>query len=266
MSFRRHLSITHNRNTYLDNRLTDFTSVPMNTYDLRVRRNASIAGDLIIGGNLTVSGDLYATSFYATGNFYLDNYILIPAGTIIMSGCINAPTGWLQCDGQLLAKIDYYELWLAIGNAYTDISSGTHFKVPDMQGRCAIGNSNTRALGTYGGEETHALTVAEMPSHDHSGSTNTNGSHTHSITDPGHAHTIWTRQDDYNEGGGNPPSFADDDGDNILTWNNINSNTTGISINSGGSHSHAFTTGTTGSGDAHNIMQPFMVVRYLIKY
>lgn len=268
MSFRRHLSISQNRNIYLDNRLSDFTSVPMHTYDLRVRRNASIAGDLIVGGNLTVSGDLYATSFYATGNFYLDNYILVPAGTIIMSGCVNAPNGWLQCDGQLLAKLDYMDLWLAIGNAYTDISSGTHFKVPDMQGRCAVGNSNTRALGTYGGEETHTLTVAEMPSHDHSGTTNTNGSHTHSITDPGHAHTTTTFQDDYNGSADGPaPSFTTDSVNTPVTRNDVvNSNTTGISINSSGSHSHAFTTGTTGSGDAHNIMQPFMVVRYLIKY
>lgn len=251
MSFRRHLSISQNRNTYLDNRLTDFTSVPMNTYDLRVRRNASIAGDLIVGGNLTVSGDLYATSFYATGNFYLDNYILIPAGTIIMSACINAPTGWLQCDGQLLAKIDYYDLWLAIGNAYTDISSGTHFKVPDMQGRCAVGSGNgtgltTRALGTYGGEETHALTVAEMPSHNHGGSTSINGNHRHTIP----------------TGGVDDSNFSNQP--NQIPAADSNNDPRTVNTSDAGEHSH--TISFEGGNEAHNIMQPFMVVRYLIKY
>lgn len=169
MSYRRQ-SLVINQNRYLDNRLTDFTNVPMHTLDLRVRRNANIAGDLIVGGNLTVSGDLYATSFHATGNFYLDNYVLVPAGTIIMSAAVNEPAGWLQCDGRRLAKIDYPDLWFAIMNTYTDVSSSTHFNIPDLQGRCAVGSGNgtgltARSLGTSGGEETHQLTTSEMPGH-----------------------------------------------------------------------------------------------------
>lgn len=269
MSYRRQ-SLVINQNRYLDNRLTDFTNVPMHTLDLRVRRNANIAGDLIVGGNLTVSGDLYATSFHATGNFYLDNYILVPAGTIIMSAAVNEPAGWLQCDGRLLAKIDYPDLWFAIMNTYTDISSGTHFKIPDLQGRCAVGSGNgtgltSRSLGTSGGEETHQLTTSEMPGHTHSGATDTNGSHTHSINDPGHTHTQTTTNDDFNNSGENPPGFTADSA-GTRTWSNINSSTTGITINSSGSHTHTFTTGSTGSGQAHNVMQPFMVVRYLIKF
>lgn len=272
MSYRRQ-SLVINQNRYLDNRLTDFTNVPMHTLDLRVRRNANIAGDLIVGGNMTVSGDLYATSFHATGNFYLDNYILVPAGTIIMSAAVNEPAGWLQCDGRLLAKIDYPDLWFAIMNTYTDISSGTHFKIPDLQGRCAVGSGSgtgltSRSLGTAGGEETHQLTVGEMPGHTHSGTTDINGSHTHSVNDPGHTHTTTTYQDDYNGSEGGPaPSFTTDSVNTPVTRNDVvNINTTGISINSSGSHTHTFTTGSTGSGQAHNVMQPFMVVRYLIKY
>jgi microcystin-dependent protein len=33
-----------------------------------------------------------------------------------------------------------------------------------------------------------------------------------------------------------------------------------------GSHSHSFTTNSTGGGGAHNNMQPYVVIRYLIKY
>jgi microcystin-dependent protein len=269
MSYRRQ-SLVINQNRYLDNRLTDFTNVPMHTLDLRVRRNANIAGDLIVGGNLTVSGDMYATNFHATGNFYLDNYVLVPAGTIIMSAAVNEPAGWLQCDGRLLAKIDYPDLWFAIMNTYTDISSGTHFKIPDLQGRCAVGSGSgtgltARSLGTSGGEETHQLSVNEMPGHTHSGTTDTNGSHAHSINDPGHTHTQTTVNDDFNNSGANPPGFTADSA-GTQTWSNISTSTTGITINSNGSHTHTFTTGSTGSGLAHNVMQPFMVVRYLIKY
>lgn len=270
MSFRRHLGFAVNQNTYLDNRVTDFNNTPMRTLDLLVRRNASIAGDLAVGGNLSVGGDLRATNFYATGNYYLDNYVLIPAGTIIMSATVVEPAGWMHCDGRLLAKTEYPDLWMAILNTYTDISSSTHFKIPDMQGRCAIGSGSgsglsSRPLGTYGGEEEHALSTSEMPSHSHSGTTDVSGTHTHSINDPGHTHAQTTINDDFNNSGTNPPGFSADSAGS-RTWNNISTSTTGITLNSNGAHSHTFTTGTTGSGDAHNNMQPYMVVRYLIKF
>lgn len=261
MSFRRHLAFAVNQNTYLDNRVTDFNNTPMRTLDLLVRRNASIAGDLAVGGNLSVGGDLRATNFYATGNYYLDNYVLIPAGTIIMSATVVEPAGWMHCDGRLLAKVDYPDLWMAILNTYTDISSGTHFKIPDMQGRCAVGSGagsglSSRPLGTYGGEEAHELTTSEMPSHSHSGTTNTAGTHTHTSNATGG--TLGLAYSD----GNNTATSTDFTNGELNVWTTPRE----LTINSNGSHSHTFTTGTTGSGDAHNNMQPYMVVRYLIKY
>lgn len=38
---------------------------------------------------------------------------------------------------------------------------------PDLSGRFILGASTSHAAGTTGGEETHTLTVAEMPSHTH---------------------------------------------------------------------------------------------------
>lgn len=82
MSYRRQ-SLVINQQRYFDNRVTDFNNAPMRTLDLVVRRNANIAGDLIVGGNLTVNGSMSATNFYATGNYYLDNYVLVPAGPLL---------------------------------------------------------------------------------------------------------------------------------------------------------------------------------------
>ena len=238
MSFRRIQSRAINHNVYLENRLTTFLSPPVHTGDLIVER------DELVNGNLTVNKDLRARNFYASGNFYLNDYILIPAGTIIQSAAINVPDGWVNCDGTSLDVIVYSVLFAAIGYNYG--GSVDNFKVPDMRGRVGVGAGQgvgltNRALGTAAGAETHTLTTGEMPVH------------SHGVTDPGHAHSQTTINDDFNNSGGSPPSFAAD-GAGSRTWTNINSATTGISVNN------------AGSGNAHNNMQPFFVIRYLIKY
>ena len=117
MSFRRALHRANNRNAYLDNRLTTFTNPHVYHGDLHVENNQTI------GGNLTVGKDLRSDNYYATGNYYLDNYILIPPGTINVSAAINAPNGWLKCDGNVYSITDYFELFEAIGQTYMyDIS------------------------------------------------------------------------------------------------------------------------------------------------
>lgn len=240
MSFRRIQSRAINHNVYLENRLTTFLSPPVHTGDLIVER------DELVNGNLTVKKDLHANSFYATGNYFLDNYILIPAGTIIQSAAKNAPSGWLDCDGRLLNKIAFSDLFDMIENQFGGLVSDLSFNIPDMRGRVGVGmgwgpDLTTRAIAETGGAETHALTTGEMPVH------------SHGVSDPGHAHSQTTINDDFNNTGSNPPGFAAD-GAGERIWTNINSATTGISVNN------------AGSGNAHNNMQPFLVIRYLIKY
>jgi microcystin-dependent protein len=139
-----------------------------------------------------------------------------------------------------------------------------------MRGRAGIGlgqgiGVTNRALAATGGAETHMLTATEMPSHRHTGTTESDGTHSHSVTDPGHTHTQTTINDDFNNSGANPPGFSSDSAGTRI-WNNINSATTGISVNSAGAHTHTFTTDLSGGSAAHNNMQPFVVLRYLIKY
>lgn len=62
--------------------------------------------------------------------------------------------------------------------------------------------------------------------------------HTHTasstVTDPGHKHTQYSVNDDYNNSGGSypgtTPSFPQYDSAGSKTWNNLNMNTTGISV------------------------------------
>ena len=176
--------------------------------------------------------------------------------------------GWLLCDGRAVYRDAYPALFEIIGTSFGNGNGSTTFNLPDGRGRVPGGvgagaGLTSRTLGTSTGAETHTLTSTQIPSHTHTGTVDSSGSHTHSVTDPGHAHTQWTRQDDYNESGGDPPSFADDDGGNILTWTNINSATTGISIQSNGAHTHTFVIDSTGGGQAHNNMQPTVFIGHL---
>ena len=143
--------------------------------------------------------------------------------------------------------------------------NSNNFVLPNLMNKFSLGKSETNNLGDMGGNENITLSESQLPSHSHTGTTTTNGSHTHSINDPGHTHSQTTTNDDFNNSGGNPPGFSADSAGS-MTWDNINHNTTGIRINENGSHNHTFTTNTTGLGSPINIMNPYVVLNYIIKY
>ena len=235
MSYIRVKNRQTNSNVYLQNRLNRFTRPPMTTGDLYVDKNETIGGNLDVSGNLTVHGDLKAKSFYATGNYYLDDYILIPAGTVLQSAAINIPNGWFNCDGTRLNTNDYPDLFDAIGYTYGGID--TSFNLPDIRGRVPIGAGTgvgltAHNLGTTGGEESHTLTNGEMPSHSHT--SNAIGGSVGLITANG-ANTAT-------------------DTDSSSVEPNIYAAPVALTIND------------TGSGNSHNVMQPFITLRYIIKY
>ena len=221
-----------NSNVFLQTRLTKFTTPPMTTGDLYVEKNETIGGNLDVSGNLTVHGDLKAKSFYATGNYYLDDYVLIPAGTVMQSAAVNVPMGWFECNGATLNRNDYPDLFNAIG--YTYGGSNTSFNLPDIRGRVPIGNGTgagltTRALGSKGGEETHTLTTGEMPSHSHS----------------------LTRRSNPEDGAYDTNDIHQDESSAATTDR---------------ADLGPFSTNNTGEGSAHNNMQPFITLWYIIKY
>lgn len=145
--------------------------------------------------------------------------------------------GWMLCDGRSLTTSDHADLFNVIGTAFGSTDSN-HFNLPDYRGRAlammgAGPGLSSRTWAQSVGEETHLLTTPEMPSHGHS------------VNDPGHTHTQFSYNDDYNMTSGTPPAFSKDaTTSSAVTWNNINSSTTGVSLNS------------TGGGSSHNNMQP----------
>jgi microcystin-dependent protein len=102
--------------------------------------------------------------------------VAVPIGTICAWPISTPPDGWLACDGSSVHKSEYADLFALIGTTY-GAGDSLHFVLPDMRDRFAIGAGTNYNEGDTGGEATHTLTTAEMPSHRHSVSVrNTSGS------------------------------------------------------------------------------------------
>jgi microcystin-dependent protein len=100
-----------------------------------------------------------------------------------------APKGWAFCAGQLLPINQNQALFSLLGTTFGG-DGRTNFALPDLRGRLANGSGQGSGLANYtlgqrSGEETHTLTVAETPTHNHlvnavkngtSGGTSTPGS------------------------------------------------------------------------------------------
>lgn len=126
----------------------------------------------------------------------------MPSGGIIMwSGSVaSIPSGWYLCNG----------------------SNST----PDLRGRFVYGAGGGYSPGDTGGAETHTLTVAEMPAHDHASSF-ASASHKHG---PVSGSSGWT-------GGGTPMTGPDS----------------------------SASVASQGGGGAHNNLPPYYALAFIMK-
>ncbi|MFC1991133.1 hypothetical protein ACFLVC_00105 [Chloroflexota bacterium] len=159
----------------------------------------------------------------------------LPVGAIIMwSGTIDAngnpvisgspDTNWHICDG----------------------TSGT----PDLRNRFIVGAGGGYSIGAIGGENTHSLSISEIPSHDHylNLSTDSGGLHYHLHTDRYSYGTTITGLGVY------------------LGANNNWSDTT-RATGSSGNHDHDVSgnTNNAGGGQAHENRPPYYGLAYIMR-
>lgn len=100
-------------------------------------------------------------------------------GEIRMFGGNFAPKGWAFCDGRLLAIATNSALFAILGTTFGG-NGTTTFALPDLRGRVPMSFGNgpgltPRVLGEMSGEEKHTLISPEMPAHNHVVSCNNSG-------------------------------------------------------------------------------------------
>lgn len=170
-------------------------------------------------------------------------------GTLIKVGFSGVPAGAKLCDGSVLQISQFPKLFAKIGTTYGG-NGTTTFQLPDFRGRAVIGAGqgaalSNRTLGTSLGTETHVLSEAEMPYHQHTGATSTDGAHQHGYT-----------------GLGSPDQFkfVNDTAAPITVYTAA---TSGVI---GGAHVHSISVNAAGSGQAHENMAPSMVCQIAIVF
>lgn len=149
-------------------------------------------------------------------------------GQIEMFSGTTPPSRWMICDGTLISRSTYTDLFGVLGTAYGGGDGETTFAIPDYQGRTPVGVGESEAeghaahtLGEYDGEEAHVLTVAELASHNHSA-----------------AGPVWNQASGYGQ---------------ITATSTTAANRANIS-----------SIGNNGSNTAHNTMQPFIGINFII--
>jgi len=166
---------------------------------------------------------------------------LIPAGLIAMwSGSVaNVPSGWALCNG----------------------SNGT----PDLRDRFIVGAGGSYDVGNTGGANSVTLNTNQMPSHSHSGSTSSTGSHTHNASPYVNA-SAYKKFMASNTTSSGVSGLAS----GTKEWRVFNDPITSmgdikINMESAGSHSHSVSIQSAGGGQSHENRPPYYALAYIMK-
>jgi microcystin-dependent protein len=166
-----------------------------------------------------------------------------------------APSGYLLCNGDAISRTTYSNLFAVTSTTYGSGDGLTTFNLPNLKGKVPVGFNSSEtefdALGETGGAKTVTLTSAQsgVPAH----------SHANTLTDPTHSHIA--------------QSFLNDTGSGANALQRANVASGDISFNSAGLTTSE-STGVTitnvnntaaNAASAHNNLQPYIVLNYIIK-
>lgn len=193
------------------------------------------AGNVVIGNvavstismtstNIVAGGELTDKITLKANNIVLDAPNInvsntgIPRGVIVMwSGTLETiPKGWALCDG----------------------TQGT----PNLRDRFIVGAGNIYPVNNTGGLDSVTLTVAQIPSHRHSGTTDTAGTHAHNYLgqEAMTRYEGWSGQQHYDR-------------------------TTTRTTEPAGAHVHTFVTEYIGGGQPHENRPPYYALAFIMK-
>lgn len=150
-----------------------------------------------------------------------------------------APRGWALCQGQIVSIQQFTALFAILGTYYGGNGTVT-FGLPNLMATAALGQGNgrgltPRSLGETGGVQGVQLIGTEIPSHTHQASASLGGAPETMMTSPAAAN--WS---------------ISASGDSIYATTPIDTVMSPATFN------------PTGGGQAHNNMQPFVAINYII--
>lgn len=220
------------------------------------------SGDIVSGQKLQIAyrsatADWQVVGGRAAGSSADVLARVMPVGAVLPWPGSTAPSGFLLAYGQAVSRTTYAELFTAYGTTYGAGDGSTTFNLPDYRGRAPFGDDNMggsaasritsagsgidgATLGAVGGAQTHTLTIAQIPAHPHTGTTNNT---TATVSVPARS------------GVEDVPSSPDQVSVNIGEAN------VSKSVDP---HSHSFTTDNAGGGGAHNNMPPAIIQNWII--
>lgn len=180
---------------------------------------------------------------------YVGEQIALPEHTIkpgmtVMWPAATVPSGYLECAGQAVSRADYAALFAIIGTSFGAGDSSSTFNVPNMCGKFPRGWDHGQ--GVDPGRALGSTQSDELKSHNHTASTASSGSHSHSAKVGG----------DNNSVRGATPT-------NAITMSEAAADTaaTGTGqIVDAGNHTHTVTVNSTGGSETRPINVAWMFI------
>lgn len=200
--------------------------------------NVSVTRNLTVTGTLNVSSSINVPSIAATGTMssvsanvtdtvtagkFVGNGT-VPIGGIIMWSGSAVPAGWALCDGQ--------------------------GSTPDLRDRFVVGAGGSYQVKDTGGEAFVALSIDQMPSHNHSITIYSGGAHEHTGMETARAD---------NDDNDSPSNF------HVIPGRNYYKTTSGKVPTTGSAHSHTGYVYHKGGGQSHENRPPYFALAFIMR-